>query len=37
LLLDSRLPGRRPRSWLSKACVDVGSARKYPQYMDYVW
>ncbi len=36
-LLDSRLPGRRPRSWLSKACVDVGSARKSPQYMDYVW
>ena len=31
LLLDLRRPGRRLRSWLSRACVDVGSARKSPQ------
>src|ERR1700759_1943512 len=28
---DSPLPGRQPRSWLWKACVGVGSARKSPQ------
>ena len=31
LQLDLRRPGRRLRSWLSRACVDVGSARKSPQ------
>ena len=34
--MDLRLPGRRPRSWLSRACVDVGSARKSPQYLDNI-
>src|SRR5271169_1805305 len=29
--MDSRPPERRLRSWLSRACVDVGSARKSPQ------
>src|SRR6201995_1240042 len=29
--MDSRPPERRLRSWLSRACVDVGSARKAPQ------
>ena len=31
LQMDLRRPGRRLRSWLSRACVDVGSARKSPQ------